>query len=104
MGFFEGADADSLSRRSVTPRTPTDSVVRSSGEQAPPVAWSATGLPRSSPAATAHTSRPAWTTNGPISPRPTASRAGAEHNRFNGYPRAPRSGREVAAAVARNLA
>ncbi|HHT12337.1 MAG TPA: NAD(P)-binding protein [Propionibacterium sp.] len=114
MGFFEGADADSLSRRSVTlrERAFTDSVVRSFGEQgAKPVAylerdWAAEKFTGGCHGA--HFAPGVWTTNGPILAQADGPLhwAGAEYaNRFNGYLEgAVRSGREVAAAVARNLA
>lgn len=114
MGFFEGADADSLSRRSVTLRERAfiDSVVRTFGETAArPVAyierdWSAEKFTGGCHGA--HFSPGVWTTNGPILAEPEGALhwAGAEYaTRFNGYMEgAVRSGREVAAAVARELA
>lgn len=114
MGFFEGADADSLSRRSVTlrERAFTDSVVRSFGEEgARPVAylerdWASEKFTGGCHGA--HFAPGVWTTNGPVlaAPEGVLHWAGAEYaNRFNGYLEgAVRSGREVAAAVARNLA
>lgn len=114
MGFFEGADADSLSRRSVTlrERAFVDSVVRTFGEVARnPVAyierdWAAEKFTGGCHGA--HFSPGVWTTNGPVLAEPDGVLhwAGAEYaTRFNGYMEgAVRSGREVAAAVARNLA
>ena len=114
MGFFEGADADSLSRRSVTlrERAFTDSVVRTFGEVAEkPVAyverdWSAEEFTGGCHGA--HFSPGVWTSNGPLlaEAEGVLHWAGAEYaSRFNGYMEgAVRSGREVAAAVARNLA
>ena len=114
MGFFEGADADSLSRRSVTlrERAFVDSVVRTFGETAArPVAyiernWSTERLTGGCHGA--HFSPGVWTTNGPLlaAPEGVVHWAGAEYaTRFNGYMEgAVRSGREVAAAVARELA
>lgn len=114
MGFFEGADADSLSRRSVTlrERAFVDSVVRTFGEAAAkPVAyiernWSSEKFTGGCHGA--HFSPGVWTTNGPIlaEPEGVLHWAGAEYaTRFNGYMEgAVRSGREVAAAVARELA
>lgn len=114
MGFFEGADADSLSRRSITlrERAFVDSVVRTFGETAAkPVAyiernWSAEKFTGGCHGA--HFSPGVWTTNGPILAEPDGVLhwAGAEYaTRFNGYMEgAVRSGREVGAAVARELA
>ncbi|WP_231979602.1 flavin monoamine oxidase family protein [Tessaracoccus coleopterorum] len=114
MGFFEGADADSLSRRSITlrERAFVDSVVRTFGETAAkPVAyierdWSSERFTGGCHGA--HFSPGVWTTNGPIlaEPEGVLHWAGAEYaTRFNGYMEgAVRSGREVAAAVARELA
>lgn len=114
MGFFEGADADSLSRRSVTlrERAFVDSVVRTFGQTAAkPVAyiernWSSEKFTGGCHGA--HFSPGVWTTNGPIlaEPEGVLHWAGAEYStRFNGYMEgAVRSGREVAAAVARDLA
>ncbi len=114
MGFFEGADADSLSRRSVTlrERAFVDSVVRTFGATAAkPVAyiernWSSERFTGGCHGA--HFSPGVWTTNGPIlaEPEGVLHWAGAEYaTRFNGYMEgAVRSGREVAAAVARELA
>lgn len=114
MGFFEGADADSLSRRSVSlrERAFVDSVVRTFGQTAAkPVAyiernWSSEKFTGGCHGA--HFSPGVWTTNGPIlaEPEGVLHWAGAEYaTRFNGYMEgAVRSGREVAAAVARDLA
>ncbi|HJE50630.1 MAG TPA: FAD-dependent oxidoreductase [Tessaracoccus flavescens] len=114
MGFFEGADADSLSRRSVTLRERAfiDSVVRTFGPVAQkPLAyverdWSAEKFTGGCHGA--HFSPGVWTTNGPIlaAPEGVLHWAGAEYaTRFNGYMEgAVRSGREVAAVVARALA
>lgn len=114
MGFFEGADADSLARRSVTlrERAFTDSVQRSFGQQAAqPLAylerdWSAEEFTGGCHGA--HFAPGVWTTNGPILAEADGALhwAGAEYaTRFNGYMEgAVRSGREAAAAVARNLA
>ena len=114
MGFFEGADADSLSRRSVTLRERAfiDSVVRTFGPVAQkPVAyverdWSAEKFTGGCHGA--HFAPGVWTTSGPIlaEPEGVLHWAGAEYaTRFNGYMEgAVRSGREVAAAVALNLA
>ncbi|AQP50258.1 flavin monoamine oxidase family protein [Tessaracoccus flavescens] len=114
MGFFEGADADSLSRRSVSlrERAFVDSVVRTFGQTAAkPVAyiernWSSEKFTGGCHGA--HFSPGVWTTNGPIlaEPEGVLHWAGAEYStRFNGYMEgAVRSGREVAAAVARDLA
>lgn len=114
MGFFEGADADSLSRRSITlrERAFTDSVVRSFGQEA---AEPLTYIERdwatekfTGGCHGAHFSPGVWTTNGPVLAEPDGVLhwAGAEYStRFNGYMEgAVRSGREVAAVVARNLA
>ena len=114
MGFFEGADADSLSRRSVTlrERAFVDSVARTFGEEAKhPIAyierdWSTEKFTGGCHGA--HFSPGVWTTSGPIlaEPEGVLHWAGAEYaTRFNGYMEgAVRSGREVAAAVALNLA
>lgn len=114
MGFFEGADADSLSRRSVTLRERAfiDSVVRTFGEvAAKPLSyierdWAAEKFTGGCHGA--HFAPGVWTTNGPIlaEPEGVLHWAGAEYaTRFNGYMEgAVRSGREVAAVVTRNLA
>lgn len=114
MGFFEGADADSLSRRSVTlrERAFVDSVTRTFGDvAAKPLSyierdWSAEKFTGGCHGA--HFAPGVWTTNGPIlaEPEGVLHWAGAEYaTRFNGYMEgAVRSGREVAAVVARNLA
>lgn len=114
MGFFEGADADSLSRRSVTLRERAfiDSVVRMFGEvAAKPLSyierdWATEKFTGGCHGA--HFAPGVWTTNGPIlaEPEGVLHWAGAEYaTRFNGYLEgAVRSGREVAAMVARNLA
>lgn len=114
MGFFEGADADSLSKRSVTLRQRSfmDSVVRTFGDVASkPIDyierdWSAE--PFTGGCHGAHFAPGVWTSNGPIlaEPEGVLHWAGAEYSaRFNGYMEgAVRSGLEVAAAVARNCA
>lgn len=114
MGFFEGADAASLARRSPTlrERAFVDSVVRTFGEVARnPVTyierdWAAEKFTGGCHGA--HFAPGVWTTQGPVLARPEGVLhwAGAEYaSRFNGYLEgAVRSGREVAAAVARNLA
>lgn len=114
MGFFEGADADSLARRSITlrERAFVDSVVRTFGEKAAhPVAyiernWSSERFTGGCHGA--HFSPGVWTASGPVlaEPEGVLHWAGAEYaSRFNGYMEgAIRSGREVAATVARNLA
>lgn len=114
MGFFEGADADSLSRRSVTlrERAFVDSVVRTFGDVAAfPLSyierdWSNEKFTGGCHGA--HFAPGVWTTNGPVLAEPDGVLhwAGAEYaTRFNGYMEgAVRSGREVAAVVARNLA
>ncbi len=114
MGFFEGADADSLSKRSVTlrQRSFTDSVVRTFGDvAAKPIDyierdWSAE--PFTGGCHGAHFAPGVWTSNGPVLAEPDGVLhwAGAEYSaRFNGYMEgAVRSGLEVAAVVARNCA
>lgn len=114
MGFFEGADADSLSKRSITlrERAFVASVVRTFGEVAAnPIAyferdWSAE--PFTGGCHGAHFAPGVWTANGPIlaEPEGVLHWAGAEYaTRFNGYLEgAVRSGRHVAATVARALA
>lgn len=114
MGFFEGADADSLSKRSVTlrQRSFTDSVVRTFGDVASkPIDyierdWSAE--PFTGGCHGAHFAPGVWTSNGPVlaEPEGVLHWAGAEYSaRFNGYMEgAVRSGLEVAATVARNCA
>ncbi|MDO5737272.1 MAG: FAD-dependent oxidoreductase [Propionibacteriaceae bacterium] len=114
MGYFEGADADSLSKRSVTlrQRSFVDSVVKTFGDvAAKPIDyierdWSTE--PFTAGCHGAHFAPGVWTTNGPVlaEPEGTLHWAGAEYsNRFNGYMEgAVRSGLEVAAAVARNCA
>lgn len=110
MGFFEGADADSLSRRTSTLRERTfrDSVVKSFGEVASePLAyierdWSAEEYTGGCHGA--HFAPGVWTTNGPAlaEAEGLVHYAGAEYaSRFNGYMEgAVRSGLEVAARVA----
>lgn len=110
MGFFEGADADSLSRRSSTlrQRTFVDSVVKTFGEvAASPVEyierdWSAERYTAGCHGA--HFAPGVWTTNGPVlaEPEGVVYFAGAEYSaRFNGYMEgAIRSGLEMAAKVA----
>lgn len=110
MGFFEGADASSLSRRSVTlrERTFVDSVVKTFGEvAAKPVRyierdWSAEKYTGGCHGA--HFAPGVWTTNGPLlaESEGVLHFAGAEYSsRFNGYMEgAIRSGLETAARVA----
>lgn len=114
MGFFEGADADSLSRRSVSlrQRAFTDSVVRAFGDIAANPSeyierdWSAERYTGGCHGA--HFAPGVWTANGPHLAQPdgVVHYAGAEYaSKFNGYMEgAVRSGREVAATVARELA
>lgn len=114
MGFFEGADADSLSRRSVTlrQRAFVDAVVKMFGQVAAhPLEyverdWAAE--PYTGGCHGAHFAPGAWTANGPAlgEPEGVLHWAGAEYSgRFNGYLEgAVRSGSEVAAVVAVNLA
>lgn len=114
MGFFEGADADSLSRRTDTlrQRTFVDSVVKSFGEvAAQPRAyierdWSAEKYTGGCHGA--HFAPGIWTTNGPVlaAPERLVYFAGAEYaSRFNGYMEgAVRSGLEAAAKVAADSA
>lgn len=114
MGFFEGADAASLSKRSVTlrQRAFVDSVVRTFGDvAAKPIDyierdWAAE--PFTAGCHGAHFAPGVWTANGPVlaEPEGVLHWAGAEYaGRFNGYMEgAVRSGLESAAAVARNCA
>lgn len=114
MGFFEGADAASLSKRTVTlrQRAFVDSVVRTFGDVAAnPIDyierdWSAE--PFTAGCHGAHFAPGVWTANGPIlaEPEGVLHWAGAEYAaRFNGYLEgAVRSGLEAAAAVARSSA
>ena len=114
MGFFEGADADSLSKRSVTlrQRAFVESVVKTFGDvAAKPIDyierdWSAE--PFTAGCHGAHFAPGVWTANGPVLAEPEGVLywAGAEYSsRFNGYMEgAVRSGLEAAAAVARNCA
>lgn len=114
MGFFEGADAASLSKRSVTlrQRAFVDSVVRTFGDvAASPIDyierdWAAE--PFTAGCHGAHFAPGVWTANGPVlaEPEGVLHWAGAEYaSRFNGYMEgAVRSGLEVAATVARNCA
>lgn len=114
MGFFEGAEADSLSRRSITMRQRafTDSVVKTFGQiAAHPVEyverdWASE--PYTAGCHGAHFSPGVWTTNGPAlgEPEGILHWAGAEYSgRFNGYLEgAVRSGHDAAAQVAHNLA
>lgn len=114
MGFFEGADAASLSKRSVTlrQRSFVDSVVRTFGEVAAhPIDyierdWSAE--PFTAGCHGAHFAPGVWTANGPVLAEPEGVLywAGAEYaGRFNGYMEgAVRSGLDAAASVARNCA
>lgn len=114
MGFFEGAGADTLSKRSVSLRERAfiDAVVRSFGpEGANPIAyverdWGAERFTGGCHGA--HFAPGVWTSNGPLLAQSEGVLhwAGSEYaNRFNGYMEgAVRSGREAAAAVARALA
>jgi len=114
MGFFEGADADSLSKRSVTLRQLSfaESVKRAFGDMVTSEPseymerdWSAEEYTGGCHGA--HFAPGVWTVNGPLLSEPTGviHWAGAEYaSRFNGYLEgAVRSGREVAAAVASDL-
>ncbi len=114
MGFFEGAEADSLAQQSVEARKKAfiDSAVRSFGEQAAnPVEY----VERDWTAETftggchgAHFAPGIWTSSGPVLAAPDGCLfwAGAEYSaKFNGYMEgAVRSAEEVAAAVARRIA
>lgn len=114
MGFFEGADADSLSRRSVTlrERAFVDSVTKTFGDvAAQPVEyierdWSAE--PFTGGCHGAHFAPGVWTASGPAlaESEGVLHWAGAEYSgRFNGYMEgAVRSGHDVATTVALNLA
>ncbi|MDF1487690.1 flavin monoamine oxidase family protein [Tessaracoccus caeni] len=114
MGFFEGAEADSLSRRSSTlrERAFTDAVKATFGDDVPkPMAyverdWSAE--PYTAGCHGAHFAPGAWSADGPLLAEPDGVLhwAGAEYSsRFNGYMEgAVRSGLEAAAAVARDCA
>lgn len=114
MGFFEGADADTLARRSVTLRQRAfmDAVVSIFGEEGQHPDkyierdWSAEKFTGGCHGA--HFSPGVWTTHGPVLAEADGVLrwAGAEYaSRFNGYMEgAVRSGREAAAAVARALA
>lgn len=114
MGFFEGADADSLSKRTVTlrQRAFVDSVVKTFGDvAAKPIDyierdWSAE--PFTAGCHGAHFAPGVWTANGPVlgEPEGVLHWAGAEYSsRFNGYMEgAVRSGLDVSAAVARSCA
>lgn len=114
MGFFEGADADSMSSRSQTLRRRafTDSVVRTFGEAAAnPIDYIErdwTREPFTKGCHGAHFAPGIWTANGPVLGKPEGVLhwAGAEYaSRFNGYMEgAVRSGFEVAAAVALSCA
>lgn len=113
MGFFEGADADSLSRRSISlrERAFVDSVVRTFGDvAAKPLEyverdWASE--PYTGGCHGAHFAPGVWTANGPVlsEPHGVLHWAGAEYSaRFNGYMEgAVRSGHDVAARVAVNL-
>lgn len=110
MGFFEGAEADSLSRRTAALRQRAfmESVTRTFGEQSPkPMAyverdWAAEEYTAGCHGA--HFAPGVWTTNGPALAASEGNLhwAGAEYAaRFNGYMEgAIRSGLEVAARVA----
>lgn len=114
MGFFEGADADTLSRRSVSlrQRAFTDSVVQAFGPVASePVEymerdWAAE--PFTGGCHGAHFAPGIWTATGPqlAATDGVLHFAGAEYSaKFNGYMEgAVRSGRDAAAQVARDLA
>lgn len=114
MGFFEGADADSLSRRSITlrKRAFVDSVVRTFGDiAANPVDyverdWSSEAFTGGCHGA--HFAPGVWTSNGPALSESDGVLhwAGAEYSgRFNGYMEgAVRSGLDAAAVVALHLA
>jgi len=114
MGFFEGADADSLARRSVTlrERAFVDAVVRAFGEDgAKPIGyverdWGAERFTGGCHGA--HFAPGVWTANGPLLAQDEGVLhwAGAEYaSRFNGYMEgAVRSGREAATRVTRSLA
>lgn len=114
MGYFEGPDADSLSRRSITlrQRAFVDSVVRTFGDvAAEPLEyverdWSAE--PYTGGCHGAHFAPGVWTANGPVlsESQGVLHWAGAEYSaRFNGYMEgAVRSGLDAAAAVALHLA
>lgn len=114
MGFFEGAEADSLSRRSSTlrERAFTDSVKATFGDGVPkPMAyierdWSTERYTAGCHGA--HFAPGAWSANGPLLAESDGVLhwAGAEYaSRFNGYMEgAVRSGLEAAAEVARNCA
>lgn len=114
MGFFEGADADSLSKRSISlrQRAFVDSVVRTfGGVAAEPLAyverdWSAE--PYTGGCHGAHFAPGVWTANGPVLSESEGILhwAGAEYaGRFNGYMEgAVRSGLDAAAVVALHLA
>lgn len=110
MGFFEGADADSLSRRSVTlrQRAFVDSVAKTFGDVAAhPLEyverdWSAEAYTAGCHGA--HFAPGVWTANGPAlaESEGVLHWAGAEYSgRFNGYMEgAVRSGLDAAAVVA----
>lgn len=114
MGFFEGADADTLSRRSVSlrERAFAESVSRAFGDVASkPVEyierdWSAETFTGGCHGA--HFAPGIWTATGPqlAAPEGVLYFAGAEYSsKFNGYMEgAVRSGREAASQVARDLA
>lgn len=114
MGFFEGAEADSLSRRSRTlrERAFTNAVKEAFGEDVPkPLLylerdWSAE--PYTGGCHGAHFAPGVWSANGPLLAESVGVLhwAGAEYSsRFNGYMEgAVRSGLEAAAEVARNCA
>ena len=114
MGFFEGADADSLSKRSISlrQRSFVESVTKTFGQVASkPIDyierdWSTE--PFTGGCHGAHFAPGVWTANGPVLSEPVGVLhwAGAEYaSRFNGYMEgAVRSGLEVAATVARNCA
>ncbi len=114
MGFFEGADADSLSKRSISlrQRSFVESVIRTFGDVASkPIDyierdWSTEKFTGGCHGA--HFAPGVWTANGPVLSEPVGVLhwAGAEYaSRFNGYMEgAVRSGRETAAVVARNSA
>lgn len=114
MGYFEGADADSLSKRSISlrQRSFVESVTRTFGDVASkPIDylerdWSIE--PFTGGCHGAHFAPGVWTVSGPVLAEPVGviHWAGAEYSsRFNGYMEgAVRSGLEAAATVARNCA
>lgn len=114
MGYFEGADADTLSSGSASLRQSSfvESVTKTFGEVAgEPIGyierdWSTEEFTGGCHGA--HFAPGVWTSNGPVLAEPLGVLhwAGAEYSaRFNGYMEgALRSGLEAAAVVARNCA